>query len=170
MTADRVVLTLATIAFGVGVSLLMLRGWRSRSRRQADLPPPYPPPAVSGEVVLPARPGLFVGTTFADHWLDRVVVHQLSHRAPGWVDVRTDGVRFERDGAADLFLPFDRVRAAAPGDALAGKVVGKGGLLLVDWELGGRLLTTGFRADDAAEHRRLAAAISAHLPAEEATA
>ena len=170
MTADRVVLTLATLAFGVGVSLLMLRGWRSRQRRQADLPPPAAPPAVAGEVVLPARSGLFVGTTFAGDWLDRVVVHGLSHRAPGWVDVRADGVRFERDGAPELYLPFDRVRGAVVGDALAGKVVGKGGLLLVDWELGGRLLTTGFRADDAVDNRRVAAAITAQLPAEEATA
>ena len=55
------------------------------------------------------------------------------------------------------------------GDALAGKVIGKGGMLLVDWQLGGRALTSGFRADDHREHRRLAAASSASLPVREDT-
>jgi hypothetical protein len=169
VTTDRAVLTLATVAFGVGVSLLMLRGWRSRQRRQAGLPPLPVPPESPGDLLVAAVAGLFVGTTFADDWLDRVAVHGLAHRATGWMSVRTDGVRLERDGAPDLYLPFDAIQAAQVGDALAGKVVGKGGLVLVDWRLGDRLLTTGFRAEDHAEHRRLAAAITAHLPAERAS-
>jgi hypothetical protein len=169
MTTDRVLLTLATLAFGAGVSWLMLRGWRARQRRQADLPAPPPLPAVPGPVVVGAVGGLFVGTTFAGDWLDRVAVHGLAHRAPAQLVVRSDGIWFERDGADDLFLPWSTVRGAELGDALAGKVVGKGGLLLVHWELGTRLLTTGFRADDHAEHRRLAAAVTAHLPVEEAS-
>jgi hypothetical protein len=169
VTTDRVVLTLATVAFGVGVSLLMLRGWRSRQRRQAALPAPPAPPPTAGDVLVAAVPGLYVGTTFADDWLDRVAVHDLAHRTTGWVSVRTDGVRIERDGAQELYLPFATVRAAQVGDALAGKVVGKGGLLLVDWQLGDRLLTSGFRADDHGEHRRLATAITANLPMTEAS-
>lgn len=167
MTAERLLLTLATVAFGVGVSLLMLRGWRARARRQGDLPPPPPVPAEPGDVVVAAVPGLFVGTTAAGDWLDRVVVHGLSHRAPGWVTVTTAGVRVEREGAPDLWLPLASVRAAEAGDALAGKVVGKGGLLLIEWQLGGRALTTAFRADDHAEHRRLAAAVTSLLPVRE---
>ncbi len=169
MSADRIALTLATIAFGAGIGLLMLRGWRSRQRRQADLPRPPAAPQVPGDVVVAAVPGLFVGTTAADDWLDRVAVHGLSHRAPGWLTVRSDGVHLERDGGDDLFLPFGSVRAASVGDALAGKVVGRGGLLLVDWQLGERLVTSGFRADEHDQHARLAAAISAHLPLTEAS-
>ena len=58
--------------------------------------------------------------------------------------------------------------SAATGDALAGKVVGKDGLLLVDWHLGDRLLTSGFRADDHSEHERLVGAISEHVKTEAA--
>ncbi|HWG94432.1 MAG TPA: transporter [Mycobacteriales bacterium] len=166
MTLERVLLTLATLAFGAGISWLMLRGWRSRQGRQADLPAPPVPPAVPGDLVAGSVSGLFVGTTSAEDWLDRIAVHGLAHRAPVELVLRTDGVWFERDGADDLFLPYSSVRTAVVGDALAGKVVGKGGLLLVDWVLGGRLLTTGFRADDHGTHRRLADAITAHLPTE----
>lgn len=163
----RALLTLATLLFLVAVSLLMLRGWRSRLRRQSDLPPPPRPPQAAGDVVIGATPGLFVGTTFADDWLDRVAAHGLAHRASGWVSVASDGVRFDREGAQELYLPFDAVAAAEVGDALAGKVIGKGGMLLIDWQLGNRLLTSGFRADDHRQHRRLADAITAHLPVRE---
>ena len=69
--------------------------------------------------------------------------------------------------ADDLHLPIDAVRSAAPGTRLAGKVVGTDGLLLVDWQLGDRELTSGFRADDHDQHRRLADAITALLSPEE---
>jgi len=62
-----------------------------------------------------------------------------------------------------LYLPYDAVDQATTGDALAGKVVGRDGMLLLDWRLGGRLLTSGFRADDHGEHRRLADVIRQHL-------
>jgi hypothetical protein len=167
MTSDRLLLTLGTVVFLVVVYLLMARGWRTRLRRQSDLPPPPPAPAVPGDVVVGAVPGLFIGTTFADDWLDRVAVHRLAHRASGWVSVASDGVRFDREGEAELFLPLTAVTAAEVGDALAGKVIGKGGMLLVDWRLGERVLTSGFRADDHREHRRLADAIRAQLPVRE---
>jgi transposase len=117
----------------------------------------------------PSTPARLLQTTFADDWLDRVAVHRLAERATAWLTLRIDGVHVEREGLPDLYLPFAAVRSAEPGDALAGAVVGAGGLLLVDWELGDRLLTTGFRADDHAEHRRLASAIAAHLPVQEAS-
>lgn len=167
MSSDRLLLSLATLAFLFGVTLLMLWGWRGRQRRQSDLPAPPRPPARAGEVVVGQTPGLFVGTTFADDWLDRVAVHRLAHRASGWVNVSDDGVRFDREGEPELYLPFDDVVGAEVGDALAGKVIGKGGMLLVDWRLGDRLLTSGFRADDHSEHGRLADAIRAHLPVRE---
>jgi hypothetical protein len=158
----RALYTLLTLAAVAGLYLLMLKGWRSRQRRQVDLPAP---PTATGPVepLLPAVPGLFVGTTAAGDWLDRIAVHDLAHRAAGWLVVAADGLHVERDGLPELFLPWSVVEQAAPGEALAGKVVGRDGMLLVDWRLGDRLLTSGFRADDHAQHRRLADAISAHL-------
>jgi hypothetical protein len=161
---DRVLLTSAVLLAVVLLWLLMLKGWRGRVRRQGDLPPPPAPPAVPGEVVVPATPGLFVGTTFADDWLDRVAVHDLAHRAAGWIRLDTAGVTVEREGLPDLHLPYDVVERASLGDALAGKVIGRGGMVLLDWRLGSRLLTSGFRADDHGAHRRLVDAVNAHLP------
>lgn len=167
--SGRLLLTLVTVAFAAIVYLLMLRGWRSRQRRQGDLPPPPAAPADRGTVLVGGVPGLFVGTTTDAHWLDRVAVHSLSDRAVGWLLLTAAGVVIEREGLADLFLPWDAVLAAAPGDALAGKVMGRDGLLLVTWRLGARTLVSGFRAEDHAEHRRLADAISGRLPVREAS-
>ncbi|MCW2678781.1 MAG: integral rane protein [Frankiales bacterium] len=155
----RALYTLLTLAAVAGLYVLMLKGWRSRQRRQGDLPPP---PVATGarEPLLPAVPGLFVGTTAAGDWLDRIAVHDLGHRASGWLTVATNGVHVEREGLPELYLPYDAITQAATGDALAGKVVGRDGMLLLDWHLGDRLLTSGFRADDHAEHQRLVEAIS----------
>ena len=169
MSTDRLLLTLATLAFAVGVYLLMWKGWRGRQRRQADLPPPPAPPAVRAQVVVGAVPGLFVGTTSAGDWLDRVAVHGLAHRAAGWLSLTTDGVHVEREGAGELYLPWDVIETAEVGDALAGKMIGKGGLLLLTWRLGGHAVTSGFRADDHSQHARLVDAVRAHLPVKESS-
>jgi hypothetical protein len=161
---DRVLLTTGVLVAVVLLWLLMLKGWRGRVRRQGDLPPPPVPPDVPGEVVVPATPGLFVGTTFADDWLDRVAVHDLAHRAAGWLRLDTTGVVVEREGLPDLYLPYGEIERASLGDALAGKVIGKQGMVLIDWRLGSRVLTSGFRADDHGVHRRLVDAVNAHLP------
>jgi hypothetical protein len=163
--ADRVWLVLLTLAFAALMCGLMLKGWRGRQRRQGDLPPPPPLPADPGTVVVGATRGLFVGTVFAGDWLDRVAVHRLSDRAAGWLTVRSRGLVVERDGGDELWLPYDAVLDAEPGEALAGKVVGREGMLVVTWRLGSREVQSGFRADDHSAHRRLADAVRALLPA-----
>ena len=165
----RALYTLLTLAAVLAVYLLMLKGWRSRQRRQSDLPPPPQPPATRAEPLLPPVPGLFVGTAFADDWLDRVAVHELAHRATAWLAVTTDGVHVARDGLPELYLPYSHIRSVTTGDALAGKVIGRDGLVLLDWRLGGRLLTSGFRADDSADHRRVIDAVHPHLTMEVST-
>jgi len=162
MTQRVELVLLGAAAIGC-VYLLMLRGWRRRQSRQAFLPAPALPTGAA-QVVVGAVPGLFVGTTFAGRWLDRVAVHGLCDRSVADLALCTDGVHLDREGAGPLLLPFADIEDAAPGTALAGKVMGQGGLLLLTWRLGGTLLTSAFRADDHAQHARLAAAIRAHLP------
>jgi hypothetical protein len=168
VSGDRLALTLGVLAFAAAVWALMLRGWRGRQRRQADLPAPPAPPATRGQVVVGAVPGLVVGTVLRSgtgrDWLDRVAVHRLSDRATADLVVTADGVHLERDGLPELFVPHAAVVEAAPGEALAGRVVGREGMLLLTWRLGERLVTTGFRATDHSQHRRLADAITALAP------
>ena len=165
MTGDRILLTLGTFAFAAIVVAMMWWGWSNRARRQVALPAPPPPPVPRGDVLVGATPGLFVGTVIAGQWLDRVVVHNLADRSAGWISVSTDGVHSEREGLAELFLPFALLVEAHTGDALAGKVVGRDGLLVLTWRLGdpaagGRVVQSAFRAEDHGVHARLAGIIA----------
>lgn len=161
---DRVLLTLGTFALAAAVYLLMLKGWRSRQRRQADVPPP---PVATGdaEVLVPAVPGLYVGTTSASDWLDRIAVHHLADRAKADLVVARDGVHVHRAGLPELFVPLTDLESVTVEQALAGKVV-SGGMLVLTWRLGARLVSTAFRADDRAAHVALRDALSALLPVE----
>lgn len=164
--SSRILLTAGTLALAGVVCALMLRGWRSRQRRQSDVPQP---PVATGpsRVVVAGTPGLFVGTTSADHWLDRIAVHHLSDRATAEVVVADDGVHVVRDDLPDLYLPLASIREVTIEQALAGKVV-SGGMLVVTWQLGARTLASAFRADDRSAHARLRDAITALLPVEAA--
>jgi hypothetical protein len=161
---SRVLLTVGTVLLAAVLYGLMLKGWRSRQRRQADLPEP---PVATGDArgVLWPVPGLFVGTTSADDWLDRIAVHRLSDRSTGELLVAEDGVHVSRDGLPELYLPFGSIEQVSIEQSLAGKVV-SGGMLVLNWRLGSRSLATAFRATDHSAHARLRDAITALLPVE----
>ncbi|NUR99072.1 MAG: hypothetical protein HOV67_27920, partial [Kribbellaceae bacterium] len=86
----------------------MYRGWRNRQSRQADLAP------------LPTAPdnddtrgieGVYVATTTAGDWMDRIAVHELGVRSIADLAVSADGLIFHRQGAADVFIPADHLTA-----------------------------------------------------------
>ncbi len=161
---QRLLLTLGTLTLAVVVYASMLKGWRNRQRRQGDLP--APPVAVGGApVVLGPVAGLFVGTTGADHWLDRVVVHHLSDRSAAQLTVAEDGVHLARTALPELFVPWGSIESVDVESALGGKVVSTG-MLLLTWDLGERRLRSAFRADQRADHPRLLDAITARLTVE----
>jgi hypothetical protein len=144
----RFLLVLACLAF-IGLVLLGMRlGWRNRHRRQAALPALPTLPDELGPLVLSAATGVYVGTTFAASWQDRVVHAGLGMPAAATVRLHRAGVLFERDGADDLLVPAASVVQARLAPGLAGSVVGEGGLLVIRWRLGDVELDTGFRADD----------------------
>ncbi|HUR13719.1 MAG TPA: transporter [Mycobacteriales bacterium] len=163
----RLLLTLATIALAASAYALMLKGWRGRQRRQGDLPPLPAAPAGSRPLVGPVT-GLFVGTTAAEDWLDRIAVQHLSHRAAAALCLDEAGVRVERSGLPPLLLPWEAVDGADVETALGGKVVSTG-MLVLTWRWGGRRLRSAFRPDHRADNEVLRAAITARL-ALEATA
>jgi hypothetical protein len=70
------------------------------------------------------------------------------------------GLDVVRPGAADFFVPVDRLREARLDKGIAGKVLAEGGLLIVTWEHGDKLLDSGFRSDHAAEQAEWVEAIN----------
>jgi hypothetical protein len=148
----RLLLVLACIAFLLLMLLGMWWGWRNRARRQAGLPALPAVPAAPGDELAPPLDGVYVGTTFASSWQDRVVHGGLGLQANATATLHAAGVLIEREGADAIFVPREAITGARLAPGLAGRVVGEGGLLVIGWRLGsgehGAELDTGLRADD----------------------
>ncbi|GAA2802753.1 transporter [Saccharopolyspora taberi] len=144
------------------VFFAMWRGWRNRARRQAALLPDFPAvPDDAGEALLPAATGMYVGTTTAGDWQDRIAVGDIGHRAGGTVRLHRSGLLVERDGASPLWIPAESFVDARADHKLANKVVPGAGLLVITWRLGQQRLDTGFRCDDKEVHNDWVEAVRA---------
>ncbi|WAX81066.1 PH-like domain-containing protein [Streptomyces sp. KMM 9044] len=148
----------ARIGWVVGLALLvalvywlMREGWKWRGTLQGDLPELPTAPAAPGPAKLSAS-GRYHGSTTAGQWLDRIVAHGLGTRSRAEVTLTDAGLDAVRPGAGDLFVPADALRGARLDKGIAGKVLTEGGLLVVTWAHGERLIDSGFRLDRAAEH------------------
>lgn len=148
----------ARVGWVVGLALfvalvywLMREGWKWRGTLQGDLPElPSAPDDPS-----PARlsmSGRYHGSTTAGQWLDRIVAHGLGTRSRVELTLTDAGLDVVRPGAADFFVPAGQLREARLDKGIAGKVLTEGGLLVVTWAHGDRLIDSGFRSDHAAEH------------------
>jgi hypothetical protein len=144
----RLLLVLACLLLLALTLLGMRRGWRNRLARQAWLAPLPDVPPFLGEPELPPLTGVYVGTTFASRWQDRIAHAGLGFPAAAVLSLHPEGVLFDRDGAERLFLPAGAVVEARLAPGLAGVVVGEGGLLVIGWQLGDTRLDTALRADD----------------------
>lgn len=147
---DRVWITLGFLLLWVVLVLLMWKGWRGRARRQAENIGELPAvPAELGEQLVAPSTGLYVGSTLAPSWQDRIAVGDLGHRAAGEISRYRSGVLLERDGASPIWIPQDSIRAIRTERGLAGKVMTKDGVLVIRWQLpSGTEIDTGFRGDD----------------------
>ncbi|MFE1751935.1 PH-like domain-containing protein [Streptomyces anandii] len=138
---------------------LMREGWKWRATLQGDLPELPQSPDEPGPAKLTTT-GRYHGSTTAGQWLDRIVAHGLGTRSRAELTLTDAGLDVVRPGAADFFVPADRLRGARLDKGIAGKVLTEGGLLVVTWEHGGRLLDSGFRSDRASEHTEWVEAIN----------
>ncbi|WP_077797774.1 hypothetical protein [Streptomyces sp. JHA26] len=142
------------VGLGLFVALvywLMREGWKWRGTLQGDLPDL---PAVPDEPA-PARltmEGRYHGSTTAGQWLDRIVAHGLGTRSRAELTLTDAGLDVVRPGATDFFVPVAALRGARLDKGIAGKVLTEGGLLIVTWAHGDKLIDSGFRSDHAAEH------------------
>lgn len=151
----RTLLTIAVIAFFVLCLLAMWIGWRRRARRQGIVLPEFPHPPADLEQRTPQleTTGVYVSTVNAGDWQDRITVGDIGHRAAGTLRWYREGLLIDRKGASALWLPAESIVDARTDRALAGKVMGTEGLLVVRWRLGApetgdHELDTGFRGDD----------------------
>ncbi|MEU5086678.1 hypothetical protein [Streptomyces sp. NPDC021356] len=137
---------------------LMREGWKWRGTLQSDLPELPGAPREPGPAKL-TMTGRYHGSTTAGQWLDRIVAHGLGTRSRVELTLTDAGLDVVRPGASDFFVPAAQLRGARLDKGIAGKVLTEGGLLVVTWEHGGRLLDSGFRSDRAAEHTEWVAAL-----------
>lgn len=142
------------VGLGLFVALvywLMREGWKWRGTLQGDLPELPGAPDEPGAVKL-TMSGRYHGSTTAGQWLDRIVAHGLGTRSRVELTLTDAGLDVVRPGAADFFVPVAALREARLDKGIAGKVLTEGGLLVVTWAHGDKLIDSGFRSDHAAEH------------------
>lgn len=145
------------VVIGIAVVIRrMLRGWRRRADRQGELIGRLPvmPDLVGSAVIAPTR-GLYVGSTLAPNWLERVNVGDLGYRSQAVLTRYPEGILLERSGASPIWMPQSSVISVRAERAMAGKVIpGRGdeasrGILVVRWRLpSGTEIDTGFRGAD----------------------
>ncbi|WP_405800750.1 hypothetical protein [Streptomyces sp. NBC_01506] len=149
--AARIGWVVGLLLFIAFVYWLMRQGWKWRGSLQSDLPELPQGPQAAGDVTLRLS-GRYHGSTTAGQWLDRIVAHGLGVRSRVELTLTDAGVAVVRPGATDFYIPAGQLRAARLDKGIAGKVLAEGGLLILTWQHGERLLDSGFRSDRAAEH------------------
>ena len=143
------VLTLAAIALVVWLVVQQWRGWKRPARLELEQFP-APPLELTGEdgaALLPAIEGVYLGTSMAGDWKDRVTVGDVGQRSTAALHLSGAGLLIDRVSASPLWIPSKSVRGARTGKVLVGRPIGNADLLIT-WQLGGRLLDCVFRADD----------------------
>ncbi len=135
---------------------LMMRGWRKRARRQAELIGTLPPmPEMVGSPIVAPTRGMYVGCTLAPSWHDRVVVGDLGYRSKAVLTRYTEGILVERSGASPIWIPQESITAIRTERGMVGKVVARDGILAIRWRLpSGVEIDLGFRGNDRSEYDR----------------
>ncbi|MFF3335750.1 hypothetical protein ACFYWX_40615 [Streptomyces sp. NPDC002888] len=153
------------VGLGLFVALvywLMREGWKWRGTLQGDIPELPSAPDDLGPAKL-SMSGRYHGSTTAGQWLDRIVAHGLGTRSRVELTLTDEGLDVVRPGASDFFIPVGALREALLGKGIAGKVLSEGGLLVVTWSHGDKLIDSGFRSDRAAEHTEWVDAINSMI-------
>lgn len=153
----RITWVVGVIVVVLLVLFLMRKGWRNRSKRHADIIAPVWP----ADLELPSTsvPAMYVGSSRAGDWLDRIVVHGLGVRSRAEVSVVPQGIAIVRAGAPDVFIPAASIRETRTDRAVSATVRSKDSIVLVTWQLGDATLETGLRTDVADDQNVLLTAI-----------
>lgn len=128
---------------------LMLRGWRDRARRQAELIGTLPEiPRQVGPAAI-TTPGVYVGCTMAPAWSQRITVADLGYRSKAVLTRHPEGILVQRIRAQPIWIPSESISAIRTEHVVAGKLAARDGILAIRWRLpSGVKIDTGFRADN----------------------
>lgn len=154
------------IAVLVGVTVLALfamwLGWARRRVRTGALVPDLPVVPAADELGLPTAevPVMYVSTTLAGRWLERVVAHGLGARSSAVVSVYPRGVLIRRQGAPDVFISAEALYGVRLVDGFGGKVVGGRRLVVLGWQHWATNVDTGVLPRSAAGRERLVTALT----------
>jgi hypothetical protein len=158
-TGTLVTSLIVAAVFAVLIGFLirqMMRGWLRRAQRQAQLIGTLPPlPDTVGPALIPATKGLYVGSTLAPSWLDRIAAGDLGFRAKAVLTRYPEGIMLQRTGAGPIWIPDEAIEAIRTEKGIAGKAMTHEGILAIRWRLpSGTEIDTGFRADNRADYDR----------------
>jgi hypothetical protein len=135
---------------------LMMRGWRRRAEQQQELIGNLPDlPDELGMASAHSR-GMYIGSTFAPAWNERVTAGDLGYRSKAVLTRYPEGIIVERTRAQPIWIPQGSITAVRTERGLtsgAGRVAARNGILAIRWRLpSGVEIDTGFRADDREEY------------------
>ncbi len=145
----------AVLAVLIGFLIhLMMRGWRHRAERQLSVVGQFPAlPDTVGPALVPPLKGLYVGSTFAPSWQDRIAVGDLGYRTKAVLTRYPEGIMVQRSGATPIWIPDELITVIRTEKGIAGKAMTHEGVLAIRWKLpSGTEIDTGFRADDRREY------------------
>lgn len=130
-----------------------MRGWLHRAQRQVQLIGTLPPlPDTVGPAIVGATKGLYVGSTIAPSWQDRIAVGDLGFRSKAVLTRYPEGIMLKRTGATPIWIPDESITAIRTERGIAGKALTHDGILAIRWTLpSGTEIDTGFRGDDRRE-------------------
>ncbi|MET0475362.1 MAG: transporter [Mycobacterium sp.] len=131
----------------------MLRGWLHRAQRQVEMIGALPPlPDTVGPTLVSATKGLYVGSTIAPSWQNRIAVGDLGFRSKAVLTRYPEGIMLQRTGARPIWIPDESITAIRTERGIAGKALTHDGILAIRWKLpSGTEIDTGFRGDDRRE-------------------
>lgn len=155
-------IALGSFAVWLILVTLVVRGWRNRGRRQSETIGELPvAPADLGERLRGPHTGLYLGSTMAPSWQNRVAVGDVGDRATATISGYPGGILIERSGASTIWIPEESIIAVRTERGIAGKAMSRDGVLVVRWTLpSGTQIDSGLRADDKSSYPEWTAAYS----------
>lgn len=153
LVGSLIVAAVLAVAIGFAVQAI-LRGWRHRAERQAELIGTLPPiPDTVGAPIVAATKGLYVGSTLAPSWHDRIAVGDLGYRTKAVLTRYPEGIMLQRSGGQPIWIPEESITAIRTERGIAGKAMTHAGILAIRWRLpSGTEIDTGFRGNDRTEY------------------